>query len=87
MHHHSVTSSLYCFTISMSHGFYFPTIVYFPGLWGTSISDFCNVLTTKQRSQLATPFYKIKKEKKDKKSDKKDTGESSTLRDPSQVSI
>ena len=35
----------------------------------------CDVLTTDQWAQLATPSYKIKKEKRDSKSDKSDRTE------------
>ena len=46
---------------------------------------FCNVLTTDQKAQLATPSYKLKK---DKKADKKDSGNySSSLIDPDHVSV
>ena len=45
----------------------------------------CNALTTDQKTQLATPPYKLKKEKK---ADKKDSSnDSSTLIDPDQVSV
>ena len=43
---------------------------------------FCNSLTRDQKSQLATPSYKLKKEKKSEKTYKKDSSnKTSTLED------
>ena len=48
----------------------------------------CNVLTPEQKAQLATPSYKLKKEKREaKKAETETPMESNTLVDPSSVSV
>ena len=47
----------------------------------------CNILTSDQQAQLATPSYKLKKEKRYSKSDKTDGDNSSTQIDPTLVSV
>ena len=47
---------------------------------------FCIVLTPEQRAQLATPSYKLKKEKREKKLESSPSKDS-TLEDPSTVAV
>ena len=47
----------------------------------------CDALTPDQRTQIATPSYKLKKEKKDAKSTPVKDSDNSTLVDPALVSV
>ena len=54
----------------------------------TKDCKFCNSLTPEQRLQLATPSYKLKKEKREaKKLDSTPSKDSDTLVDPVSVSV
>ena len=53
----------------------------------TADCKFCNSLTPEQRMQLATPSYKIKKEKREAKRADSNPTDDSSLVDPSTASI
>ena len=53
----------------------------------TTDCKLCNSLTPEQRSQLATPFYKIKKEKREAKWSESANPTDDTLVDPSSVEV
>ena len=48
---------------------------------------FCNALTPEQRTQLATPSYKLKKEKREAKQSDSNLADDSSLVDPATVSV
>ena len=53
----------------------------------TSDCKFCNVLTPEQCIQLATPFYKLKKEKREAKRTDSNPTDDGSLVDPATVSV
>ena len=53
----------------------------------TTDCKFCNSLTPEQRMQLATPSYKIKKEKREAKRADSNPADDSSLVDPATVSV
>ena len=53
----------------------------------TADCKFCNALTPEQRTQLATPSYKLKKEKREAKRSDSNPADDSSLVDPATVSV
>ena len=53
----------------------------------TSDCKFCNALTPEQRTQLATPSYKLKKEKREAKRVDSNPTDDTSLVDPTTVSV